>query len=112
MFEVKANQIIRRGRITTELGRAAQRLDTTYRNQDFRRELIVQAERAAARAGSPTAGISFEVALDPGAAWHACLLYDLVDGDVITSRAARRLHRPAADAHSPPHARELAGGQC
>ncbi len=49
IFEVKANHIVRRGRITTSWDGQTQRLDTSYRNQDFRRELIVQADRC----GSP-----------------------------------------------------------
>ncbi len=80
IFEVKANHIIRRGRITTSWDGQTQRLDTTYRNRDFRRELIVQAERCGSPAVFANGRISFEVALEPGAAWHACLLYELVDG--------------------------------
>ena len=36
--------------------------------------------------------LSFEVALQPGAAWHACLLYTLEDGEQ-PFRAAARLRR-------------------
>ncbi len=80
IFEVKAKHIIRRGHITTSWDGQTQRLDTTYRNQDFRRELIVQADRCGSPAVFANGRISFEVALEPGAAWHACLLYELVDG--------------------------------
>ncbi len=80
IFEVKSNRIIRRGRITTSWDAQTGRLDTTYRNKDFHRELIVQAERSDSLAVYANGRMSFEVVLEAGAEWHACLLYELVDG--------------------------------
>ncbi|HEX4261141.1 MAG TPA: glycogen debranching N-terminal domain-containing protein [Acetobacteraceae bacterium] len=80
IFEVKSNRIIRRGRITTSWDGQTGRLDTTYRNKDFHRELIVQAERSDSPAVYANGRMSFEVVLEAGAEWHACLLYELVDG--------------------------------
>jgi glycogen debranching enzyme len=82
IFEVKSDAIVRRGRITTSWSGKRQILRITYRNKDFCRELIV---RAGLGDGDPALSangrLSFEVALKPGAAWHRCLIYELVDGD-------------------------------
>jgi glycogen debranching enzyme len=51
IFEVKSNQIVRRGRITTSWSDKRQMLRITYRNKDFCREVIV---RAADVDGEPT----------------------------------------------------------
>jgi glycogen debranching enzyme len=42
LFEVKSNQIVRRGRITTSWSHNRQALRFTYRNKDFCREVIVR----------------------------------------------------------------------
>src|ERR1700676_1397098 len=42
IFEVKSNQIVRRGRITTSWSDKRQALRLTYRNKDFGREVIVR----------------------------------------------------------------------
>ena len=81
LFEVKQQKIVRRGRISTEWTESSQVLRTTYRNRDFIRALNVAAHCDAAQAVHANGRLSFEVRLDPGASWHACLLYELVDGD-------------------------------
>ncbi len=80
VFEVKSEHIVRRGRITSEWDDANQRLVTSYGNQDFRRGIGITAE-GATTAVYANGRISFEVALEPGASWNSCLLYDLHDGD-------------------------------
>ena len=81
IFEVKSNDIVRRGRITTTWSEKQQRLRVTYRNKDFCREVIVHAGEGD---GEPTVNangrLSFDIALKAGQAWHRCLTYDLVDG--------------------------------
>jgi glycogen debranching enzyme len=81
IFEVKKRQIIRRGHITTAWSEARQRLSTVYRNGDFMRAISVRTRERDSRAVFANGRISFEISLDPGAAWHCCLLYDLTDGD-------------------------------
>jgi glycogen debranching enzyme len=81
IFEVKKQEIIRRGRITTAWSEAHQRLSTVYRNRDFTRGISVRTRDRDPRAVFANGRISFEVSLAPGAAWHCCLLYDLTDGD-------------------------------
>ena len=102
IFEVKSGRIVRRGRIATEWSEADQRLRTIYRNGDFTRALTVTAlEQKAVYANGR---MSFEVALQPGAAWHCCLTYSLTDGD-------RHIDGPQTcieEAHKSHHADALA----
>src|SRR6266446_7116122 len=81
IFEVKSNQIVRRGRITTSWSDKRQVLRISYRNKDFCREVIVRPDGGD---GEPTVNangrLSFDIALKAGQAWHRCLVYDLVDG--------------------------------
>src|SRR5215471_631578 len=79
IFEVKSGQIVRRGQITTEWSERRQRLRTAYSNRDFHRSLTITVSRATSKAVSANGRLSFEVALAPGKAWHACLLYTLED---------------------------------
>ncbi len=83
VFEVKADHIIRRGRISSEWSEAEQRLVTAYTNQDFHRALTITASNSAAPAVYANGRISFEVVLAPGQVWHSCLKYDLTDGQTI-----------------------------
>jgi glycogen debranching enzyme len=81
IFEVRAGHIVRRGRITTEWSESRQQLRTTYRNADFSRAVTIAPAHAPAKAVYANGRLSFEVALQPGEAWHACLLYALEDSD-------------------------------
>ena len=81
IFEVKPGHIVRRGQITTQWSEPRQRLRTAYSNQDFRRAVTASVSRAPCKAVSANGRLSFEVALGPGEAWHACLLYTLEDGE-------------------------------
>src|SRR5579863_6620774 len=80
VFEVKQHRIVRRGRISTDWSEGHQRLST--RNSD---------QRAAYANGR----LSFEISIDPGATWHCCLFYDLVDGN-------RNIHAPHECTHQVP----------
>src|SRR5437667_5054676 len=79
IFEVKSGKIVRRGQITTEWSERRQKLRTAYSNRDFHRSLTITVSRATSKAVSANGRLSFEVALEPGKAWHACLLYTLED---------------------------------
>jgi glycogen debranching enzyme len=87
VFEVKAGNIIRRGQITTEWSERRQRLRNAYSNRDFHRAVTTSVARAPGKAVSANGRLSFEVALAPSEAWHACLLYTLEDGE-------QRFHAP------------------
>ena len=86
VFEVKADRIVRRGRITSEWLDAEQMLVNSYGNQDFHRSISITAHGGPTHAVYANGRISFEVALDPGQHWHTCLGYDLHDG--LTEYAA------------------------
>jgi glycogen debranching enzyme len=81
IFEVKSGQIVRRGRITTGWSERHQQLRTTYRNRDFSRALMISPMGCPTKAVYANGRLSFEIALEPGIAWHCCLLYTLADGD-------------------------------
>jgi len=104
VFEVKSGRIVRRGRITTAWSEADQELRTTYRNADFSRALAISVARAPTRAVDANGRLSFEVALEPGARWHCCLLYTLMDGDRIVPGP----RSCAAGGDRPEHAETLA----
>jgi glycogen debranching enzyme len=80
VFEVKSNNIVRRGRIITEWSQEVQQLRTAYSNRDFHRAVTITAVRASQEAVYANGRLSFEVALQPGEAWHTCLHYALEDG--------------------------------
>jgi len=98
IFEVKGGRIIRRGRITTGWDGQTERLTTTYRNRDFQREVIVQTARSDASAVFANGRLSFPVSIEPGRTWHACLLYELVDG---TAHYGAPSECSVEDAHAP-----------
>jgi glycogen debranching enzyme len=94
IFEVKSNQIVRRGRITTSWQKKRQAMRLIYRNRDFSREVVI---RSGTGDGEPAVyangRLSFNVVLRAGQAWHRCLIYDLADGASRT-----RAPRECADA--------------
>jgi glycogen debranching enzyme len=100
VFEVKSGRIVRRGRISTEWSEARQQLRTTYRNGDFSRALTISAEQAPAKAVYANGRISFEVTLEPGAAWHCCLLYALADGERQFSAPAHAMDDNSKSEHA------------
>jgi glycogen debranching enzyme len=104
VFEVKWGNIVRRGRITTEWREAKQQLRTIYSNGDFNRSVIISVHRSPKKAVYANGRLSFEVALEPGEAWHSCLFYTLKDSArySVSPRSCTK-HRPAS-----PHAETMA----
>ena len=81
IYEVKSDQIVRRGHITTSWSPKRQSLRFTYRNKQFCREVIVYTGQGDGKPAVNVNGrLSFDIALKAGQAWHRCLIYDLVDG--------------------------------
>ncbi len=101
IFEVKGNNIVRRGHIITSWSAKREILRVTYRNRDFCRELIV---RTGEGDGRPTVyangRLSFDIALKPGQAWHRCLIYDLVDGSKRFRASKECIHSSETSDHS------------
>jgi glycogen debranching enzyme len=104
IFEVRSGHIVRRGQITAQWSAARQRFYTAYANRDFHRAVAVSVTRAPSKAVSANGRLSFEVALGPGEAWHACVLYTLEDG-------GQRFHAPKhcmGEGHDSAHAETMA----
>jgi glycogen debranching enzyme len=101
IFEVKGDNIVRRGHISTSWSAKREILRVTYRNRDFCRELIV---RTGEGDGRPTVyangRLSFDIALKPGQAWHRCLIYDLVDGSKRFRASKECIHSSETSDHS------------
>ena len=92
LFEVKSGDIVRRGHITTEWSQPRRQLRSVYRNKDFRREVVTQVRRNSHAPVYANGRLSFDIELEPGASWHACLLYSFMRRRA-TLRRAQRLHR-------------------
>ncbi len=80
LFEVKAHNFVRRGRILTTWEDERSELHTTYTNRDFRRELTYRLLNGDSRPHSANGRLTWEIALAPGATWHSCCYYVLTDG--------------------------------
>jgi glycogen debranching enzyme len=89
---------VRRGRIATTWSQRKQRLRTSYRNSDFVRAITIAPAHGRPEATYSNGRLSFEINLDPAAAWHCCLLYTLEDGE----RHFRPPHQ-CADQHRKTH---------
>ncbi len=100
VFEVKSGKIVRRGHITTTWTDATQCLSTVYRNGDFMRAISVRAHEGHSPAVFANGRISFEITLGPGATWHCCLLYDLVDGERRFPASLDCVHHSRRSAHA------------
>jgi glycogen debranching enzyme len=83
LFDVKAERLTRRGSVQSVWEQRRRRLTTRYENGGFRRSLRLQVEKADSAPEFANGGFSFRVRLEPGACWHACLLWiPEVDGKV------------------------------
>jgi len=102
IFEVKSNNIVRRGHIVTNWSQTRQQLRTSYRNGDFVRAVMVAPSQGRPKATYSNGRLNFEIVLERGETWHCCLLYTLEDGE--------RIHRPpheCADQHYKVHGETL-----
>ena len=75
LFDVKAERLTRRGSVQSVWQERRRRLTTRYQNGDFRRALRLQVEKADSVPEFANGGVSFRLALEPGASWHTCLLW-------------------------------------
>jgi len=80
LFEVKSGAIVRRGKVVSSWSKRRETLTTSYENRDFRRVINVRVHKADSKAVNANGRISFDITLEPGAAWHACLLYEFSNG--------------------------------
>jgi glycogen debranching enzyme len=80
IFEVKAHRIVRRGRIQTEWDDRRCELETFYSNDDFHRRFIYRPVEYDSPPHYANGRVTFVITLAPGASWHACCHYLLVQG--------------------------------
>ncbi|HYM14541.1 MAG TPA: glycogen debranching N-terminal domain-containing protein [Dehalococcoidia bacterium] len=80
IFEVKSKHFVRRGRIVTDWDAHQLAMRTSYSNRDFERTLVYRLLNNTSLPTYANGRLTFEVALDPGAAWHTCCFYTLIDG--------------------------------
>ena len=73
IFDVRHGALVRRGTINTQWSRARRVLRTSYRNRDFRRELIVEVENADSPPQFANGRLAFVADLPPKGVWHTCL---------------------------------------
>ena len=102
LFDVKAQRMIRRGRISTDWSQNTQVLRTLYQNRDFSRGVAIAVGRSDGPAAYANGRLSFEVKIPPGGSWHACLLYEFSDGE-------RRYEAPGGCANGAEQSAHAAG---
>jgi glycogen debranching enzyme len=94
IFEVRYHRFVRRGRIVTEWDKRDRELDVSYSNRDFRRRFVYRVLNNDSPALYANGRITFELELGPGASWHTCGHYILVQG--------QRVRAPQRDCHQIP----------
>lgn len=80
IFDVKRGKLVQRGTAETRWQARPPRLETRYANGPFRRGLRLTPARCGSEPSYANGLLLFDVALDPGATWHACLEYAWIDG--------------------------------
>lgn len=83
IFEVTSRKFVRRGHMETRWNAQQSELHTTYTNRDFYRCLTYQLRNCTSPPYYANGRIIFEVVLEPGATWHTCGNYILVDNDRV-----------------------------
>ncbi len=82
IFQVKSKQLLARGQLETTWKDGA--LTTEYRNGPFHRGIITAPDGASTPPRYANGRLLFDVVLDPGATWHACINFiALVDGETL-----------------------------
>jgi glycogen debranching enzyme len=79
IFEVESQQCIHRGQIETRWHEEQHQLETSYENDNFYRCLIYRPCNYSSRPHYANGCVTFEVVLEPGATWHACGKFNLID---------------------------------
>ena len=82
IFQVKSKQLLVRGEIETTWHNGT--LTTEYRNGDFQRGIITAPDGASTPPRYANGRLFFDIGLDPGETWHACVNFvALVDGEIL-----------------------------
>ena len=73
IFDVRSDALVRRGQINTRWFRSRGELRTSYVNRTFKRELIVEVEKADSPPQYANGRLVFVATINPKGAWHTCL---------------------------------------
>jgi glycogen debranching enzyme len=92
IFEVRNHACVRRGHSLTEWDKRRRTLDTTYRQDDFRRLCRLAIDASDSRPQYANGRLYFEIALAPGERWQAHTTIHLLGGDELGEPT-----QPAAD---------------
>ena len=72
IFDVRSGTVVRRGTVNTRWFSSRRELHTTYVNRDFRRELVVEVERADSQPQYANGRLLFVAEIAAKGVWHAC----------------------------------------
>ncbi|HSS36080.1 MAG TPA: glycogen debranching N-terminal domain-containing protein, partial [Patescibacteria group bacterium] len=73
IFDVRWKKIVLRGSLQTAWHQASGELRTSYRNDTFRRDLVVKVDKADSAPQFANGSLVFAVPLEPKGTWHVCL---------------------------------------
>src|SRR5690242_1761594 len=73
IFDVRSQQLVRRGELNARWYRRQGELRTVYSNGDFKRELVLGTDRSTTPAQYANGRFVFDIRLDPKDVWHTCL---------------------------------------
>ncbi len=83
IFEVKWHKFVRRGQTETTWDPDSAELRTSYKNADFKRLCVYRLQQCDSQAHYANGRVTFDIKLEPGASWHSCCSYILVEGDRV-----------------------------
>jgi glycogen debranching enzyme len=89
IFEVKSNQVMRKGHVTTSWSSESRQLVSRYEHESFGRALMSSFADSSCVPIYNNGRISFGVDLAPRAAWHGVFEHTFVEGETA-SRASQR----------------------
>ncbi|HSL32328.1 MAG TPA: glycogen debranching N-terminal domain-containing protein [Candidatus Limnocylindrales bacterium] len=98
IFDVRKDELVRRGLINTRWFRSRGQLRTAYVNQSFRRELIVAADRFDSAPQYANGRLVFVARIEPKAVWHTCLRWLPISQSDATRRPPPTLPCNAVEA--------------
>jgi len=100
IFEVRAKQIVRRGRTITEWDAARLCLTTAYVHRDFQRSCRLDVHASDSMPLYANGRISYEIALEPGQLWHTNHAIHLItEGSPSAAKRPPAEQRTQADVH-------------
>jgi glycogen debranching enzyme len=99
IFEVRAKQIVRRGRIVTDWDATRLRLTTSYVHRDFERGCRLEVCESDSAPLYANGRLSYEIVLDPGQRWHVRHAIHLIaEGSLDADKRPPTEQRDEADA--------------